>query len=1108
MSDYRGREIPWLPVVRFHKEIVTRAEKEFFSLYGREDQSDRWTSLRNFDPADLAGPWQIDCNDVQSQPFRLTYEQGQHESFFLGGPCFLGWSKSMRGEWMPQWRPLLYREIELRPQGSRFEVVPKEGSWSVTPLLYSVFDQLEVSVGESLDELAARLIEKAAGYRRLEQASLERSIFRALFSEIPDAEAEFTKQIRHDTFNVQPTPWVLFAPTNNFSALTRHLMRDYERLEALLIQNPEQIGGLRLLEDRRSTCSASQADVLPLVPLNESQRLAVQRILDERPLTVISGPPGTGKSQVVVSVLLNAWARGQTVLFASNNNKAVDVVRERVQRFESEFPIAVRAGAKQKQNIQEVLRQTLNMANVTDGEGAAMADVEKLRRRLKKLLDERRSLQVALESTLPQRIDESRKTALRAYGEFRSTLASMADQERVLEVEKAKLGFEGKDSATLEQSVEETTNWLRRIEYFKDMIARDNQRRHELQLDIVSQERQRDRAVEEVGLTRADAGDWKWLLTGPSPELLEDWDQRLRAMLDKPVEQALEPIDWRDEFNRWRSAEQADGWADDARKVAETVLRACAEFSPKLEEIQRLYASVEEGRSRVSAVNVPADVAVPMDQLRGWLTDFAEYATRESSRLDFLPWSQRSRVRRSLRGHEKHLRPGLPLAIWTRIGTLNDAGREQLAPIVETTRRWIELREEWQSAQTLIGEIEDRFRELRSQVAALRLRDVPSSQSTEAWVPVAAKCDAMASVADAAARAWRRRSEKEATEEKLRTIAKEWSRLANGVPIREAWRHGQGEGFDQAMRALADAPGAETVNGARVAVYTGRLTRFIECWQAAGNYEQAASQLQADFMAVPEPEEHVKEWWRERPNSAFVLAAQSSDWPDTEEVQGRIEAVLNWCGRWRTFDKATRPSMANKAQQELHWAVAKLGQAIDVLPEGSARSQVTKVFERIKKEPESDWPVPDLNAAFAEFSPDRIRAKIGRIEAELEKGSFEDAKAKWLERIRSDDDAICAVDRLEKSLRQYNGRVDESEYDTFRSALRAVPIWITTAQASQAIPFHPELFDLVVIDEASQCTLTNLLPLIFRGKTLTVIGDDNQLPAIPTIQESEELGNV
>lgn len=308
MSDYRGREIPWLPVVRFHKEVVTRAEEGFFSLHGRDDQAERWTSLPNFDPCDLAGPWQFDCGDIHSQPFRLTLEQGQHESLFLGGPCYLGWLRSTQGHWMPQWRPLLYREIDLRPNGSHFEVVPKEGSWSVTPLLYRLFDRLEVSVGESLDDFASRLIEKSVGYRRHEQAPLVRSIFRALFSEVPDAEAECTKEIRRDTFDVQPTPWVLFAPTGNFSALTRYLMRDYERLEALLNREPEQLGGLRLLEDRPSTSSDKQVDVLPLVPLNDSQRLAVQRVLEERPLTVISGPPGTGKSQVVVSLLLNAWA--------------------------------------------------------------------------------------------------------------------------------------------------------------------------------------------------------------------------------------------------------------------------------------------------------------------------------------------------------------------------------------------------------------------------------------------------------------------------------------------------------------------------------------------------------------------------------------------------------------------------------------------------------------------------------------------------------------------------------------------------------------------------------------------------------------------------------
>lgn len=69
--------------------------------------------------------------------------------------------------------------------------------------------------------------------------------------------------------------------------------------------------------------------LLEPAPLNAEQRNAVRAALTE-PLTVITGPPGTGKSQVVASILINAAWRGQRVLFASKNNKAVDVVLDRV----------------------------------------------------------------------------------------------------------------------------------------------------------------------------------------------------------------------------------------------------------------------------------------------------------------------------------------------------------------------------------------------------------------------------------------------------------------------------------------------------------------------------------------------------------------------------------------------------------------------------------------------------------------------------------------------------------------------------------------------------------------------------------------------------------
>jgi len=78
--------------------------------------------------------------------------------------------------------------------------------------------------------------------------------------------------------------------------------------------------------------------------LNRSQRQATVKALTNR-FSVITGPPGTGKSQVVLSILANAFERNESVLFSSKNNKAVDVVCERILD-EVDFPINLRLGAK------------------------------------------------------------------------------------------------------------------------------------------------------------------------------------------------------------------------------------------------------------------------------------------------------------------------------------------------------------------------------------------------------------------------------------------------------------------------------------------------------------------------------------------------------------------------------------------------------------------------------------------------------------------------------------------------------------------------------------------------------------------------------------------
>ncbi len=67
------------------------------------------------------------------------------------------------------------------------------------------------------------------------------------------------------------------------------------------------------------------------------------------------------------------------------------------------------------------------------------------------------------------------------------------------------------------------------------------------------------------------------------------------------------------------------------------------------------------------------------------------------------------------------------------------------------------------------------------------------------------------------------------------------------------------------------------------------------------------------------------------------------------------------------------------------------------------------------------------------------------------------------------------------------------------SVLHDLRGWACTAlSANGNFPLEAGLFDLVIVDEASQCTLAAVLPLAYRAKRLAVVGDPCQLqPIVP-----------
>lgn len=79
------------------------------------------------------------------------------------------------------------------------------------------------------------------------------------------------------------------------------------------------------------------------------------------------------------------------------------------------------------------------------------------------------------------------------------------------------------------------------------------------------------------------------------------------------------------------------------------------------------------------------------------------------------------------------------------------------------------------------------------------------------------------------------------------------------------------------------------------------------------------------------------------------------------------------------------------------------------------------------------------------------------------------------------------------------------ETEDFRPLLEAFPCWcVTTYAVSGSLPIKPGLFDVVIIDEASQCDIASCFPILFRAKKAVVVGDDKQLPHLSFLEKAKE----
>ncbi|MBY5471509.1 AAA family ATPase [Rhizobium leguminosarum] len=162
----------------------------------------------------------------------------------------------------------------------------------------------------------------------------------------------------------------LFLPTD--TTFTAGAVRDLDAIaswsqERLAATALAPILGLEAPAPTRATPVINTGD------LNKEQIDAVRQSLAS-PLTVVTGPPGTGKSQAIVSIAASVLADGGSVLVASKNHQALDAVESRLGGIAPKSPFLVRTLDPNRdidQSFDEVLGQLISDPT----KGAAEPDV-------------------------------------------------------------------------------------------------------------------------------------------------------------------------------------------------------------------------------------------------------------------------------------------------------------------------------------------------------------------------------------------------------------------------------------------------------------------------------------------------------------------------------------------------------------------------------------------------------------------------------------------------------------------------------------------------------------------------------------------------------------
>ena len=363
--------------VSYAKTPLAKVARYYLACIGQEETGISVFAANQYGDLDYVELKQLPASDHSSlfhgsEAQRLLGKVRKERSrlmMYLGYPCTLKFVQSKQSNWSGYFvEPILLFAVELDLQSSsqpkidltfpminqkvlkRFTNVDREALMDELVQLEEELGLTDTIEAPELDELAYRLGAVRSEWPWIEPCDPEAIITVPPLAKI-DQEGIYNRAV------------LVVGERSPFTQGLESELRALARLQEFSYRDTAL--GQWIHGDITVASDDSAKPLIEVLPLNTEQRQAINQALNQN-LTIITGPPGTGKSQVVTNLLLNAAWQEKRVVFASKNNKAVDVVEVRLNNL-GPRPILLRVGSNQYQKkLAEYLLALLSVTSTAD----------------------------------------------------------------------------------------------------------------------------------------------------------------------------------------------------------------------------------------------------------------------------------------------------------------------------------------------------------------------------------------------------------------------------------------------------------------------------------------------------------------------------------------------------------------------------------------------------------------------------------------------------------------------------------------------------------------------------------------------------------------------